>query len=100
MGSVPTNKHKLHSTIFEDLEAKKMTEMECQIPDFREVSDSDAESIAMEMDFTAKNIAQISAQMAAAKVKDISILWHKRHCFIGKLSKQIKEMESIETNIP
>jgi hypothetical protein len=54
----------------------------------------------MQMDFTTRKIAQISTQMVQAKDEDISRLWHERHCFIGKLSKKIKEMESIETEIP
>ena len=94
------NKHKSHKTIVTDLEAAKMAQAECQIPDFSEMSDSDAENVAMQMDFTARRIAQISAQMVTAKDEDISKLWHERHCFIGKLSKKIKEMESVETNIP
>jgi hypothetical protein len=100
MNSKSTNKHKSHSTILEDSEAAEMAKMECQIPDFSEMSDSDAENVAMQMSFTARRIAQISTQMVVAKDEDISKLWHERHCFIGKLSKNIKDMESIETNIP
>jgi hypothetical protein len=94
------NEHKSPKTILEDSEAAEMAKMECRIPDFSEMSDSDAENIAMQMDFTTRKIAQISTQMVTAKDEDISRLWHERHCFIGKLSKKIKEMESVETNIP
>ena len=100
MNNTTRSKHKLRDTIFEDSEAVEMAKFECQIPDFSDMSDSDAENIAMQMDFTTRKIAQISTQMVQAKDEDISRLWHERHCFIGKLSKKIKEMESIETNIP
>lgn len=100
MNNKSTNEHKSHDTILGDSEAAKMAQMECWIPDFSDLSDSDAENVAMQMDFTTMKIVQISTQMVKAKDKDISRLWHERHCFIGKLSKKIKEMESIETNIP
>lgn len=100
MSNTMTNKHKSHKTIFEDSEVAEMAKIECQIPDFSEMSDSDTENIAMQMDFASRRIVQISVQMTKAEDKDISKLWHERHCFIGKLSKKIKEMESIETNIP
>lgn len=100
MDKKSADKHKVHNKIFEDLEAAEMAKTECQIPDFSEMSDSDAENVAMQMDFTTRRIVQISSQMVTAKEEDISRLWHERHCFIGKLSKKIKEMESIETEIP
>ena len=95
-----TNGYKLRKTIFEDSEAAEMAKMECQIPDFSDMSDSDAENVAMQMDFATRKIVQISTKMVTTKDDDISTLWHERHCFIGKLSKKIKEMETIETNIP
>lgn len=100
MNNTMRYKHKLHNTILEDSEAMKMAQMECQIPDFSEIADSDAEYIAMQMEFAARKTRETSTQMVTVKDKDISKLWHERHCFIGKLSKKIKEMESIETNIP
>jgi hypothetical protein len=100
MNNTTRYKHKLENTILADSEAEKMAQMECQIPDFSEMADSDAEHIAMRMEFAARKTREISTQMITAKDKDISILWHERHCFIGKLAKDIKEMESIETHIP
>ena len=100
MNNKSTNKHKLYDNILGDSEAEEMAKAECQIPDFSEMSDSDSENVAMQMDFTTRKIVQISTQMVRAEDEDISRLWHKRHCLIGKLSKQIKNMESIETNIP
>lgn len=100
MNNKSTNKHRSHATILEDSEVAEMAKMECQIPDFSDMSDSDAENVATQMDFATRKIKQISTQMVRAKEEDISRLWHERHCFIGKLSKKIKEMESIETNIP
>ena len=93
-------KHKLYNINLEDSEDMKMAEMECKIPDFSEMVDSDAEHVAMQMEFAARRTKEISAQMVTAKDKDISKLWHERHCFIGKLAKNIKDMESIETDIP
>ena len=99
MNNTTRYKHKLDNSILEDLEAAEMAKLECQIPDFSEMVDSDAEHIAMRMEFAARKTREISTKMIAAKDKDISILWHERHCFIGKLAKDIKEMESIETHI-
>lgn len=100
MNSESKSKHNLYNTILKDSEAEEMAKMECHIPDFTEMSDDDAENVAMQMDFAARRIVQISTKMVKAKDNDIPILWHERHCFIGKLSTKIKEMESIETNIP
>ena len=52
------------------------------------------------MEFAARRTKEISTQMVTAKDKDVSRLWHERHCFIGKLAKNIKDMESIENEIP
>lgn len=100
MNNTTRYKHKLHDTILADSEAAKMAQMECQIPDFSEVADSDAEYIAMRMEYAARRTREISTQMVTAKDKDIPTLWHERHCFIGKLAKNIKDMESIETETP
>ena len=47
MNDITRYKHKLKDTIVEDSEMAEMVKMECQIPDFSEVVDSDAEYIAM-----------------------------------------------------
>jgi hypothetical protein len=54
----------------------------------------------MNMEYAARRTREISTQMVTAKEENISRLWHERHCFIGKLAKNIKDMESIETEIP
>ena len=100
MNNTMRYKHKLDNTILTDSEAAKIAQMECQIPDFSEMTDSDAENVAMQMEFAARRTREISTQMVTDKDRDISILWHTRHCFIGKLAKKVKEMESIETELP
>jgi hypothetical protein len=97
MNNTTRYKYRSNNFILTDSAAEKMAQMECQIPDFSEMADSNAEHIAMRMEFAAKRTREISTKMAMAKDKDISTLWHERHCFIGKLAKDIREMESIET---
>jgi len=100
MNNTTRYKHKLRDTILADSEAAEMAKMECLIPDFSGVTDSDSEHIAMNMEYAARRTREISTQMVTAKEENISRLWHERHCFIGKLAKNIKDMESIETEIP
>jgi hypothetical protein len=99
VNNITRYKHKLYDTILADTETAEMAKMECKIPDFSEVADSDAEYIAMNMEYAARRTREISTQMVTAKDENISRLWHERHCFIGKLAKNIKNMQSIETEI-